>query len=106
MTKIKFYLPQTDNDGRNLCGDIAETLDEMYAEFGGYTDLGEINGKFRMANGKCSWDRLYAFSVSFWDNCNHFREDHLIAILNGFKERTLQESIYVEVQLHTDIRFI
>ena len=106
MVKITFYLPQVDNDGRNLCGDIAETLDELYAEFGGYTDFGEINGKFRMANGKCRWDRLYAFSVCFEDNCNFVQEGHLISILNGFKARTLQESIYVEVQRDVDIRFI
>ncbi|MGH7382951.1 MAG: hypothetical protein ACREKR_12105 [Candidatus Methylomirabilales bacterium] len=104
VTKALFFLPVTDGDGRNLEGDIADLLAEVYNDFGGYTDLGLVGGTYRMADGSKAYDKCRAICVAIGDH--HRQSQVLIGHILRFKERTIQETIYLEVQRDADVRFI
>lgn len=100
--KAVFYLPVEDNNGRDLRVEIAEVEDALFAKFNGYTFLGHVKGAFRMSDGTQSLDTHAAYMVGLDDaNISYLEE-----ILMNFKDSTLQESIYLEIQRQVEFRFL
>lgn len=100
--KAHFFLPLQDNDGRKLGAEMEDVKASVYAAFGGWTSTGRVQGTYRMADGSQAADKCRAFMVVLDES----RLPELEQILRSFKERTLQEAIYLEVQRYIDIRFI
>lgn len=51
QTKAVFLLPVRDTDGRDLAADIRTVEDAVFATFGGWRCLGEVEGTYRMPDG-------------------------------------------------------
>lgn len=104
MSQIKaiFYLPIEDNDGRDLEVEIGDVEDEVYARFDGISSLGYVTGAYRMADASKALDTNVAFAVVLDES----EIGDLERILLEFKGRTLQETLYLEIQRNVDVRFI
>ena len=100
--KAVFFLPLRDNDGRELAAERDDAEDAMYGLFDGWTKLGVVQGAYRMADGAKAVDEHEAFAVVL----EEYRLDELRGVLRAFKARTLQETIYLEVQHDTDVEFL
>jgi hypothetical protein len=104
MAKVKalFYIPLRDNDGRDLTAETEELKTELYIRFVGWTFLGYVKGAYRMADGSRAVDEHGAYMVVIDDS----RVPEVEQVLRDFKGKTLQESIYLEIQRDVDVRFI
>lgn len=104
MARVKalFYLPLQDNDGRDLSAEIDDLRMELYVRFVGWTFQGYVKGAYRMADGTPSMDESGAYVVILEES----RLAEVEEVLRDFKGKTLQESIYLEIQWDVDIRFI
>jgi hypothetical protein len=104
MAEVKalFFLPETDNDGRNLKGEIEEVRQAVFALCDGWTFLGYVKGAFRMSDGSQALDESQAYVVMIEESDIPLLEQ----ILRDFKQKTRQEAIYLEIQHLVDIRFI
>jgi hypothetical protein len=104
MAKVKavFYLPTSDNDGRNLDDEIDELEFALYAESVGWTKNGMVTGTYQMPDGSRS-DDVHMVTSIFMDE---LRLADLKTILLTFKDRTLQDSIYLEIQRNVDVLFV
>ncbi len=104
MAKIKaiFYIPLHDNDGSALREKIDHLEFNLYAHFVGWTKHGIATGAFRMEDGSRSDDTHLVFYVVLEET----RLQELEDILLEFKNTTLQESIYLEIQHSVQIRFL
>jgi hypothetical protein len=102
QVKAVFYIPRRDNDGRDLAAEIEDLLDELYAHFVGWTFLGHIEGAYRMADGTRSLDESGSYSVVL----DEARVPELEQVLRDFKDKTLQEAIYLEILRDIEIRLI
>lgn len=102
QVKALFFLPTVDNDGRDLTAEIEQVRDELILDFDGYTFMGYVKGAFRMADGSVSRDVNEAYFVVL----NESRVGELEGVLRRFKQQTLQEALYLEVQRDVDVRLI
>ena len=104
MAKLKavFFIPLTDNDGRDLKPERIALETEMYVLFVGWTKLGVVEGAYRMADGAQMVDHHVAYMVIFDES----RVPELEDVLRRFKAKTAQESIYLEIQYNFEVRFI
>src|SRR6266849_9431839 len=100
MTEVKaiFFLPVKDNDGRDLAEEIEDLISRICERFSGWTFEGCVSGAFRMADGSQKLDVCEKYMVLL----DRSRIGELKGLLQQFKEKTLQESIYLEVQHHVD----
>src|SRR5205807_1566833 len=101
QVKALFYVPLQDNDGRDLALEIEALAVEVYARFDGWTFRGEVTGAYRMADGTLSIDVSGAYEVVLENS----RISELEQLLRDFRSKTLQESIYLEIQRNLDVRF-
>jgi hypothetical protein len=85
-----------------LASEIEELETEVYERFDGWTFRGDVTGAYRMADGTRSTDKSGAYEVVLEDS----RIPELEQLLRDFKGKTLQESIYLEIQRNLDVRFI
>lgn len=85
-----------------ICGLKSPKPRRPYTEFDGYTCLGHVTGAFKMADATQSLDTHAAYMVVLDDN----EIAKLESILLQFKDATLQESIYLEIQRQVEIRFL
>jgi hypothetical protein len=97
-----FYLPLQDNDGRDLTVEIEDLRMELYLRFAGWTFLGYVKGAYRMADGTQSQD----VSASYMVILDEARLPELEHVLRDFKGKTLQETIYLEIQRDVEVRFV
>ena len=104
MAKVKalFFLPRRDNDGRSLVAEIKALELELYVHFVGWTLIGEVKGMYKMADGSRATDKSNAYMVV----PDESRIAELEALLRGFKAKTSQEAIYLEIQHHVDVRYL
>jgi hypothetical protein len=102
QVRAVFYLPLRDNDGRDLTAEAEAVKTELFVRFAGWTFLGYVKGSFRMADGTKSLDESAAYMIVIDDG----RLGELEQILRDFKNKTLQEAIYLEIQRDIDVRFI
>ena len=102
LTKATFFLPLRDNDGRDLALEISEVEDECFLRFGAWTLSGYFKGVWRMKTGEQRIDVSAAYMVVLPEEQVRDLED----ILRRFKERTSQESIYLEIEHEVDVRLI
>jgi hypothetical protein len=100
--KAYFLLPTKDNDGRDLTADIEQVRKELWQRFSAFTNEGQVEGVFRMADGSLSIDVSEKYAVII----DEAAIEELEQILRRFKEKTLQEKIYLEIQHHVDFRLI
>jgi hypothetical protein len=102
QVKALFYIPLRDNDGRDLASEISELEDELFVQFDGWTSPGTVTGAYRMADGTLSSDVSNSYTVVLDESVL----PELERILRDFKSKTLQESIYLEIQSSIAVRFI
>lgn len=102
IVKAVFYLPITDNDGRDLSDAIDEAKANVYIQFGGWTSLGRVQGAYRMTDGNQALDTCKAYAVVLDES----DIDDLIEILQDFKRKTIQAAIYLEIARDIEIRFV
>src|SRR4051794_21102436 len=104
MAKVKavFYIPICDNDGRNLDDEIDDLEFALYVEFVAWTSNGMVTGTYQMPDGSRSDDVHYVYSIFMEES----RLPELEEILLAFKAKTLQDSIYLEIQRNIDVRFV
>jgi len=100
--KVTIFLPEKDNDGRDLSAEIRAFEDECWVAFGGWTLVGYFKGVWRMESGARQTDINVVYMVVVEDD----ELSHLEAIVRSFKSKTTQEKIFVEVAMDADIRFI
>lgn len=100
--KVVFYLPLWDNDGRSLATAINEVEIELNVGFTGWTLLSHVKGVYTKTDGTRSVDVSGAYAIVM----DETRIDEVVRILKEFRSKTLQESIYMEVQRNLEIRFI
>jgi hypothetical protein len=91
MAEVKalFFLPETDNDGRNLKGEIEEVRQAAFALCDGWTFLGYVKGAFRMSDGSQSVNEHQAYVVMIEESDISLLEP----FLQEFKQKTTQEAI-------------
>lgn len=99
--KATIFLPQKDNDGRDLSIELAEFEDECFVEFGAWTLIGYFKGIWRMESGARQSDVNAVYMVVIEDEDLPLLE----AIVRRFKAKTTQEAIFVEIVRSPDIRF-
>jgi hypothetical protein len=104
MSQVKalFYVPLTDNDGRDLALEIADLEAVLYLRFAGWTSTGYVKGAYRMADGTPSLDTRASYVLIL----DEARLPELKEVLREFKSRTLQEAIYLEISRDIDVQFI
>jgi hypothetical protein len=100
--KVVFYLPLRDNDGRPLEAEINDVEMELNLAFAGWTLWSNVRGVYTKADGTRTLDVSGAYSIVMDES----RIDEVVRILKEFRSKTLQESIYMEVQRNLDIRFV
>ena len=102
QVKVKFYLPVEDNDERELVEEIQKVEQELYDEFGAWTQEGNYYGAYKMKSGKQKLDVCLVYSVVV--------EEEMVSkideILMRFKSKTDQESIYREIQRDVQFDFL
>src|SRR5438128_9235991 len=99
QVKALFLIPVKDNDGRDLATEIEALRAALLITFDGWSYLGLVQGAYRMASGEASFDLHQAYTVALDES----RLDELEQILRGFKTKTLQEAIYLEIHRDVDI---
>ena len=99
--KAVFYLPVQDNDGRDLSSEIQELLADLWTQWGYWTYHRLVEGVWRMQDGTRSEDLLHWYSLVLPEE----EVPTLEALLRNFKDKTLQESIYLEIQ-RVELRLI
>jgi hypothetical protein len=102
QVKAVFLIPLKDNDGRDLRAEVTELRTELLVTFGGWSSLGLVQGAYRMADGTPAFDVHRSFAVVL----DEARLPELEQILRIFKNKTLQEAIYLEIQRDVDVRLI
>jgi hypothetical protein len=102
IVKAVFFLPEQDNDGRDLSAEIESSLDQVFCLFGAWTWQGNVRGAFRMPDGSRSDDTHAAYMV-FLDEA---RIAELEEVLRDFKVQTKQDAIFLEIQRDVEIRLI
>jgi len=100
--KATFFLPERDNDGRDLTSEINAVQEECFVAFGGWTLMGYFKGVWRMESGVQQTDVSAVYMVILEDVDLPLLE----AILKRFKAKTTQEAIFLEVVKNVDIRFL
>jgi hypothetical protein len=101
-TKVTFFLPLQDNDGRDLTEEIQAVEEECFVAIGGWTLAGYFKGIWRMEDGMAKTDISAVYMVVIDDEDLQMLE----AIIQRFKKQTTQEAIFMEVIRDVDIRFI
>ena len=99
--KAVFYLPVQDNDGRDLSGEIQDLLAGLWTQWGCWTYHRLVEGVWRMPDGSRSDDFLQWYSLVLPEE----EVPRLEEVLRIFKGKTLQESIYLEIQ-RVELRLI
>ena len=105
MVKVTFLLPIQDNEGGNLRELIKELEKNLYAEFGGLTKFpGHAMGKYtyRMKDGDLETEACVMYFIAM-------AEEHIPKIkrlLETFKLKAKQESIYCEIQKNNEVLFL
>jgi hypothetical protein len=100
--KALFYLPLRDSDGRDLAGEIEALEAELFIRFSGWTFQGYVKGAYRMADGTQASDESAAYVVV----CDDSRIDEVVQLLQEFKRKASQETIYLEIQRDVEVRFL
>jgi len=100
--KATFFLPQKDNDGRDLTSELDTVQEECFVAFGGWTLMGYFKGVWRMETGVRQTDVSAAYMVILEEEDLPLLE----AILKRFKVKTTQEAIFLEVVTDVDIRLL
>jgi hypothetical protein len=99
--KAVFYLPVQDNDGRDLSSEIQDLLANLWTQWGCWTYHRLVEGVWRMQDGTRSDDLLQWYSMVLPED----EVPRLEELLRDFKGKTLQESIYLEIQ-RVELRLI
>jgi hypothetical protein len=100
--KATFYLPLKDNDGRDLIEEITEVEDRCFIAFGAWTLVGFFKGVWRIASGDRAVDTSAVYSMVLEQD----RLPQLEQILRGFKSRTSQEAMYLEIEHNVELRLL
>ena len=82
--KVVFFLPLRDNDGRDLQPERSDVEDELYLRFLSWTQLGIVQGAYRMAGGAKAVDEHRAYALLLDEILVAGVED----VLRRFKART------------------
>ena len=100
--KALFYLPLSDNDGRDLASEIAEVELKLFILFSGWTFQGYVKGAYQMPDGSKALDECAAYVVVL--------DEHQIPVLEelllDFKSKTTQDALYLEIHRDVDVRFL
>lgn len=102
QVKLLFYLPQRDNDGRDLEAEIDELELDLLTRFGGWSMIGVIKGMYVMADKTPAYDESNAYEIV----TDGSRAEEVRGLLRAFKAKTTQEALYFEVQYNTAVEFI
>jgi hypothetical protein len=100
--KAVFLLPLVDNDGRDLAVEILEVQTQLWDRLTAYSIEGYVEGIFQMADGSRATDVNEKYSVILDES----RLSELEQVLAGFKAKTLQEKIYLEIYRNVELRLI
>lgn len=102
QVKATFFLPLRDNDGKDLAEEISAVEEECFLLFGAWTMAGFFKGVWRMESGERQVDTSAAYMVVLEES----QLAELEAMLQRFKARTTQETIFLEVEHDIDLRLI
>jgi hypothetical protein len=102
QVKAVFYVPLKDNDGRSLRAEIEDLRAELFIRFLAWSFLGYVTGAYRMADGTPAFDVTASYAVVL----DEALLPDLERVLREFKDKTLQETIYLEVQREVELRLI
>jgi hypothetical protein len=102
IVKATFLLPVKDNDGRNLLAEIHETQDSVWNRFKAFTHEGEVTGAYLMADGRQATDLHKKYTLLLDES----QLGALVELLRGFKAKTTQEAIYLEILHAVEVRMI
>ncbi len=102
-TPVAFLVPVQDNDGASLEHEIRELEQELFAEFGGFSQEGRVRGAWQMASGERVDDVSIRYVVAVEGPEGLQR---LLSVLDAFKSRTRQEALYVEIRRNVEVRII
>ena len=100
--KATFLLPVRDNDGRELISEIEETRSQLYMAFRAYTNEGFVHGSYEMPDGSEAADIHQKFTLLLDESRLHELEE----LIKGFKVKTIQETMYLEIQHGVELRLI
>src|SRR5947209_3989871 len=100
--KATILLPVEDNDGRDLASEIEETRNQLYLVFRAYTSEGLVQGAYKMADGRQASDLLQEFILLVDESLLSALEE----VIRGFKAKTTQEAMYLEIQHGVEFRLI
>lgn len=102
QVKALFYLPITDNDGRDLRDEIEEAREEVYNRFEAWSFVGYVRGAWRMMDGEQAIDESHAYVIVLEES----RLSELEEVLLAFKQKTMQEAMYLEIQRNIEVRLL
>ena len=100
--KATFLLPVKDNDGRDLLAEIEEARSQLWLSFRAYTNEGRVRGAYEMADGSQATEFHEKFTLVLDDS----RSGELEEVIKGFKAKTTQETMYLEIQHAVELRLI
>ena len=111
--KITFLIPLADNDGRDLRDEIALLDADLANAVGGYTKhpaTGAWAGTVDHRGTGVHFDNSWAYFVTLDGRCDADQPqrelDRLLRCVRWFKDRTFQESIYLDICRNVEVRFI
>jgi hypothetical protein len=102
QVKVIFYVPLKDNDGRSLRAEIGDLRAELFIRFLAWSFLGYVTGAYQLADGSQAVDVNASYAVVV----DEALLPELEQVLREFKDKTLQEAIYLEVQREVELRLI
>lgn len=102
IIKATMLLPVNDNDGRDLALEIEEAQNQLYFAFRAYTMEGQVRGAYEMADSRQASDIHQKLTILLDES----RLPALEEVIRGFKAKTTQEAIYLEIQHGVEFRLI
>jgi hypothetical protein len=102
QVKAVFFIPITDNDGRDLTVEKDDLETAMFFQFLGWTFLGFVKGAYQMTDGSRAVDEHRAYAIIMDES----RLPDVEKALRDFLAKTKQEAIYLEVQYNVEMRLI
>ena|SRR5437667_9835026 len=102
IVKATFLLPVKDNDGSDLLPEIRIARRGLWSRFSAYTNEGEVEGVYMMADGSEANDVHKKITLIVDDS----RLRDLEEVLRDFKAKTTQETIYLEILRGVELRLL
>ncbi len=93
IVKYLVLVPLRMNDGTEVDPDvILDFQDELFAQFGGFTNGGTVEGQYKMHDGKKAIDH----TTQYWVGIEESQRALLRSIVSELGKKLGQESMYLE----------